>query len=62
MITDPGARRVGAFIVATLFLVIMADYETTAQLAVAFSFLILLVAAMNVGPAAFGKLQKTFAA
>ena len=60
MIPDPGARRIAAFIVVTLFLVVGSDYEATAQLSAAFAFLILLVALMTVGPVAFGKLSCLF--
>lgn len=39
-------------------LVILADYDQTASLAVAFAYLILLSAAMTVGPVAFGRLSE----
>lgn len=53
---DPGARRVGAFVIVTMFLVIASDYESTGQLAVAFAYLILLSALFSAGPKAFDRL------
>ena len=62
MIPDPGARRVAGFLVLSLFLIIGADYESTERLAVAFAYLILLVALMNVGPVVFDRLSAMFPA
>lgn len=58
MITDPGAKRVAAFTIVTLFLIIAADYESTATLAVAFAYLILLSALFAAGPTAFARITK----
>lgn len=56
MITDPGAQRVGAFIIVTLFLIIAADIEATQTLAVAFAYLILLSALFAKGTLVFQRL------
>lgn len=52
-----GGQRLAASLIVAMFLVIASDFPTTAPLAVAFSYLILLVALMIYGPAAFGNLQ-----
>lgn len=57
MIGSGGIRRAAAFGVVAFFLITAADIEPTAELAVAFSYLILLSAAMTVGPVAFARLS-----
>ena len=50
-------ERVAAGIVVFLTLVILADNETTAPIAVSFAYIILLASAMSVGPVAFGRIS-----
>lgn len=50
-------QRVGAFTIAAVMLVILADFPTTAGLAVAFAWLIFLSTLYLIGPVAFGRLQ-----
>lgn len=57
MLPTSGGQRVAAFIIVGMFLVIMADYETTAPIAVGFAYLFLLSSLILVGPVAFGRLQ-----
>lgn len=52
-----GQQRVTAFVIVGVMLVVAADYDTTAPLAVGFAYLILLTAVYFVGPIAFGRLQ-----
>lgn len=53
-------RRVAAFAFVGFVLFVGADIPQTAELAVAFAYLILLSAAMTVGPAAFGRISALF--
>jgi hypothetical protein len=50
-------ERIIAGGVVFLALIIVADYDATAPIAVAFAYLILLSAAMTVGPVAFGRVS-----
>jgi len=54
----PTVQRTGAFVIVAMFLVIASDFDTTAELAVAFAYLILISSLLVVGPAAFANLSK----
>lgn len=56
MLTN-GGQRVAAFVIAGSMLVILADFETTAPIAVGFAYLFLLATLFLVGPVAFARLQ-----
>jgi hypothetical protein len=57
MMLTTGGQQVAAFIIAGSMLVILADFETTAPIAVGFAYLFLLSTLFLVGPTAFGRLQ-----
>lgn len=61
MLTN-GGQRVAAFIVVGAMLIILADFETTGTLAVAFAYLFLLSTLYLVGPVALGRLQELIGA
>lgn len=52
-----GQQRVAAFVIFGVMLVVLADYPTTAPIAVGFAYLFLLSVLVLVGPIAFGRLQ-----
>jgi hypothetical protein len=51
-------QRIAGGIVVAMFLVIASDFDATAQLAVAFAYLILISSLLVVGPAAFENLSR----
>lgn len=55
-----GSQRVAAFVVFGTFLVIMADFPSTAPLSVAFAYLFLIATFFLVGPVAFERIQRQF--
>jgi hypothetical protein len=57
MLTN-GGQRVAAFGIVGVMLIVAADYETTAPIAVGFAYLFLLSTLYLVGPIAFGRLQE----
>lgn len=57
-----GGQRVAAFVIVGVSLVILADFETTASLAVAFAYLFLLSTLFLVGPVAAARLQQAIGA
>lgn len=57
-----GGQRVAAFATVAVMLVILADFDTTASLAVAFAYLFLLSTLILVGPVAFARLQEMIGA
>lgn len=56
----PGVQRLAAFSFVAFVLFVAADIPATSEIAVAFAYLILLSAAMTVGPAAFGRISALF--
>lgn len=60
MITDPGAARVAGFLFVALALIIASDYESTAPIAVAFAYLILISALAARGERAFTNIAHLF--
>lgn len=50
-------QRIAGFVIVTGVLLIAADFDSTAPMAVAFAWLIFLSSALIVGPAAFANLQ-----
>jgi hypothetical protein len=52
-----GGQRVAAFAIVAVSLVILADYDTTAPIAVGFAYLFLLSTLYLVGPVAMSRLQ-----
>ena len=55
-------QRIAAFAFVGFVLFVGADIPQTAELAVAFAYLILLSAALTVGPSAFARVSDLFAA
>jgi hypothetical protein len=62
MMLTNGGQRIAAFVIVGVFLVVAADYETTAPLAVGFAYLFLLSTLYLVGPVAFSRLQTVIGA
>lgn len=57
-----GGQRVAAFVTLSVMLVILADFNTTASLAVAFAYLFLLATLYLVGPVAASRVQSMIGA
>lgn len=53
-----GAQRIAAGIFVGFVLIVAADYNATAPIAVGFAYLILISTLMLVGPAAFENIQR----
>lgn len=53
----PARNRVAGAIVVAMFLVIASDFDPTAELAVAFAYLILISSLLVIGPQAFANLS-----
>jgi hypothetical protein len=52
------AQRIAAWGVVVFTLIVLAEFDVTAELAVAFAYLILLSVLLTVGPVAFDNLSK----
>lgn len=56
------AERIAAWGVVIFTLIVLAEFNSTAELSVAFAYLILLSVLLTVGPVAFDNISKMFTA
>lgn len=56
------AERIAAWGVVIFALIVLAEFNATAELSVAFAYLILLSVLLTVGPVAFDNISKMFTA